>query len=283
MSTYKVKPGDGWSKIAKTTGVPLDQLLKFNGATTKTMLHPNQELKISEDKPKDVGLLQEWKNTINGWFAGKPKEEPTLNLNRGKQHNKVLSTGKALAHGEETQDCARFGNCQMQDDGYISNGHAWTRHNNQQTIYSGFNTKERPKTYDLNKVVNYNLNAADDVANNFNIDDLDKDSVYSVGMYYMGSRAQERAYNEGVDGATNTHTGNLIFDKDLNDWVVKHNMYGKEVTNRYSDVLGSKGKYGITGIYKPHKDDLVGSTISFFRGLFQDGGKLPIILQNYNR
>ena len=48
MSTYKVKKGDGWHRIAKTTGVPLDQLLKLNGATTNTMLHPDQVLKIKE-------------------------------------------------------------------------------------------------------------------------------------------------------------------------------------------------------------------------------------------
>jgi hypothetical protein len=75
----------------------------------------------------------------------------------------------------------------MRDEGYIANGDAWTRHNNQKTIYSGFNTDERPDTYNRDYVVNYNLNAADNVASNFDINTLDKDSMYSVGMYYMGS------------------------------------------------------------------------------------------------
>lgn len=52
MSTYKVKKGDGWHRIAKTTGVPLEQLLKLNGATANTMLHPDQVLKIKEEAPK---------------------------------------------------------------------------------------------------------------------------------------------------------------------------------------------------------------------------------------
>jgi len=104
------------------------------------------------------------------------------------------------------------------------------------------------------------------------VDSLDKDSMYSVGMYYMGSPSQEKAYNEGSDGATNTHTGNLMFDKNLNDWIVRHNIHGTEITNRYSDVLGSKGKYGITGVYQPHKNNFSGKVASFIRGLFKQGG-----------
>lgn len=282
MSTYKVKPGDGWSKISKNTGVPLEQLLKLNNATTKTMLHPDQELILQQQTQESPGIWESITGTFTKWFDKAPEAEPQLNLNRGRQRNKVLSSKKAVIDGEVVDECSKFGNCTMRDEGYIANGHAWTRHNNQQTIYSGFNTKERPKTFNLDQVVNYNLNAADNVASNFDINSLDKDSMYSVGMYYMGSPAQERAYNEGTDGASNTHTGNLSFDKELNDWVVKHNIHGTEVTNRFKDVLGSKGKYGVTGVYKPHKDDFVGSAVSFIRGLFQQGGKLPIVLQNYN-
>ena len=52
MSTYKVKSGDGWYRIAKNTGVDVNQLLKLNNATLKTTLHPNQEIKIKADTPK---------------------------------------------------------------------------------------------------------------------------------------------------------------------------------------------------------------------------------------
>lgn len=52
MSTYKVKSGDGWYRIAKNTGVDVNQLLKLNNATLKTALHPNQEIKIKADTPK---------------------------------------------------------------------------------------------------------------------------------------------------------------------------------------------------------------------------------------
>jgi len=61
-----------------------------------------------------------------------------------------LSTQKAVVNGEVVDECARFGNCTMRDEGYIANGDAWTRHNNQKTVYSGFNTKNRPQSYDKN-------------------------------------------------------------------------------------------------------------------------------------
>lgn len=46
-NTYTVKKGDSWSSIAKTYGIDINGLAKLNNATTKTMLHPGQKLKLT--------------------------------------------------------------------------------------------------------------------------------------------------------------------------------------------------------------------------------------------
>lgn len=51
---YKVKAGDGWYRIAKNLGVDVNDLLKVNNATLKTVIHPGQILKTS----RPVGLGQ---------------------------------------------------------------------------------------------------------------------------------------------------------------------------------------------------------------------------------
>ena len=42
---YKVQKGDGWYKIAKNTGMDVNELLKLNNATLNTVIHPGQEIK----------------------------------------------------------------------------------------------------------------------------------------------------------------------------------------------------------------------------------------------
>ena len=45
--SYKVQKGDGWYKIAKNTGMDVNELLKLNNATLNTAIHPGQEIKTS--------------------------------------------------------------------------------------------------------------------------------------------------------------------------------------------------------------------------------------------
>lgn len=47
---YKVQKGDGWYRIAKNTGMDVNELLKLNNATLNTVIHPGQELKTSQPK-----------------------------------------------------------------------------------------------------------------------------------------------------------------------------------------------------------------------------------------
>lgn len=44
---YKVQKGDGWYKIAKNTGMDVNELLKLNNATLNTAIHPGQEIKTN--------------------------------------------------------------------------------------------------------------------------------------------------------------------------------------------------------------------------------------------
>lgn len=44
---YVVKSGDSWYSIAKTYGIDMNGLAKLNNATTKTVLHPGQKLKLT--------------------------------------------------------------------------------------------------------------------------------------------------------------------------------------------------------------------------------------------
>lgn len=361
---YKVQKGDGWYKIAKNTGMDVNELLKLNNATLNTVIHPGQEIKTKVQnnqsglgkyvqgfakeetsktmptpyKPEyteqqfirdnarsiqqqlvkagydlgNYGVDGKWgkvsqaaldkalaegykfengklsKSSLNPrkpeartvqeaasdkigelidmWFE--PDEDaPKNRINYFRRPNKVLSKEPAIINGETIDACAKYGNCKLSQQGYISNGHAWTRHNNQRTIYSGYNTKNRPTTYNEDSVVKYNSEAADNVVRDFDFNTLDKNSVYTVGMYYKGSPAQERAYNEGIDGVTNTHTGNLFWSPEADSWVVEHNIHGTAITNELRDVLGSRGKYGVTGIYQPYKNTVIGNAGAFIRGI----------------
>lgn len=46
-NTYTVKKGDSWYTIAKAYGIDINGLVKLNNATTKTVLHPDDKLKLT--------------------------------------------------------------------------------------------------------------------------------------------------------------------------------------------------------------------------------------------
>ena len=252
-----------WGKVSQDA---LDKALAGgykleNGKLYKPSLKPRSQAKTVFEAASDK--IGEW---FDSWF-GPSEDAPKDKITPSKWPNKVLSTAPAIVNGETIDACAKYGNCKLSQQGYISNGDAWTRHNNQRTIYSGYNIKNRPTTYDKYSVVKYNLEAADNVVKDFDFNNLDKNSVYTVGMYYKGSPAQEQAYKEGIDGVANTHTGNLFWSPEHNSWVVEHNIHGTAITNELQDVIGSRGKYGVTGIYQPYKDNAFGNIVSFIRGI----------------
>lgn len=70
---YTVKSGDGWWSIAQSelgSGARMTELATFNGMTTKTMLHPNDKLKIPgkyKEKDNSTNTNNSNKNTIKGY------------------------------------------------------------------------------------------------------------------------------------------------------------------------------------------------------------------------
>ena len=244
----------------------------LQGQITKSEPKKSKETTKEESK-KESNFLKSMGSVPLGSYGAyrdlpsETQNGPKNTINSSRRPNKVLSSKPAIINGKEIDACAKYGNCVLNNQGYISNGDAWTRHNNQRTIYSGYNTKNRPTAYNEDSVVKYNSEAADNVVRDFDFNTLDKNSVYTVGMYYKGSPAQERAYNEGIDGVTNTHTGNLFWSPESDSWVVEHNIHGTAITNELRDVLGSRGKYGVTGIYQPYKNTIIGNVGAFIRGI----------------
>lgn len=111
-----------------------------------------------------------------------------------------------------------------------------------------------------------NHTAADNLKSKFNTNTLDKSKVYMVNMYYDSSPNAGIAWYGASNGTTGTHTGNLYWNSETNDWRVAHNIHGNIHDDKFDDVRGSKNKfgYGVTAIAEP----------STRKGWFQSGGVL---------
>jgi hypothetical protein len=112
----------------------------------------------------------------------------------------------------------------LRDNGYITYGNAWNL-KNVDVLYNGYKGMKKPAEYDRKAIERYNHAAADSVYKNFDSTTLDKSKPYSVNMFYNGSPAQEKAYEQG-DNVTGTHTGLLTFNPSQNKWYVTHNIHG---------------------------------------------------------
>lgn len=53
--SYTVQRGDGFYRIARVTGVPVDAILQANGMTLKSVIHPGQVLAIPTASPASGG------------------------------------------------------------------------------------------------------------------------------------------------------------------------------------------------------------------------------------
>lgn len=108
-------------------------------------------------------------------------------------------------------------------------------------------------------IMDYHRKASDNVKNNFDIDDLDKDDVYVVNMYYNSSPHMVPFYNDAVENDTRnygTHVGRAYWDEDKKDWFVEHNIHGDIYIDRMRDIMGglsNPNPYGITAIYNATK------------------------------
>ena len=160
----------------------------------------------------------------------------------------------SLTNGSKTftEMCAEFQNKVLRNSGYKTANNAWNLEN-ADLYMSGYDTLEKPTKYNLYKIQKYNRDAANNLRQNLDPNMLDPNSIYIANMYYTGSPFQEQAYKEGRDNITGTHTGYVKFNPDSNKWEVTHNIHGTVYVDSLDNVLGSRGKYGVTALLKPQK------------------------------
>lgn len=123
-NTYTVKKGDSWASIAKAYGVDVNGLAKLNHATTKTMLHPGQKIKLTGtvsgvSTKKKVTKKKVTKKAVkkSSWVkkSGYFRLNATIKLrSKANTSSRVIST---LYRGQT-----------VKFDAYkISNGYVWLR------------------------------------------------------------------------------------------------------------------------------------------------------------
>ncbi|MGX7109613.1 LysM peptidoglycan-binding domain-containing protein [Facklamia miroungae] len=101
--SYTVQPGDGLYKIANENGVKLDDLLKANGLSINSMIHPNQVLKIPGQAQSSINLT---KPIVNAPVENTPVSVQKLSTSKGNYTIKAGDSLYAIAskHGISIQD-----------------------------------------------------------------------------------------------------------------------------------------------------------------------------------
>lgn len=152
-------------------------------------------------------------------------------------------------------ECAKFSNRRVAKlTGKAIYGDAWTRsnsENNMTKIISGYDGLTRPEHWDEKQVKNYVYDAANNVKRGLKRKirkDLKEGDV--VGLFYRNSPNWEKAYNQGLNGEAQTHTGHIVFRHGKP--YVEHDIHGDIIVNKLSDVLGSRNPWGIVSIYRPN-------------------------------
>lgn len=198
------------------------------------------------------GFIRVFDEEKDCWKYSKNKPQETQN---NEQINFFQNGGPTRYNAGQkckTKECALFSNGELRNSGYMPRGNAWNLQN-VDILYSGYNTDNYPKNFNLQDVIKYNNEASDNFYKNFDSNNLDKDTTYIVNMYYTGSPAQERAYKEGRDKMTGTHTGYVTWNPNKNRWEVTHNIHGTIHVDPFTQIQGGNKKYGITGIFTPRK------------------------------
>lgn len=151
--------------------------------------------------------------------------------------------------GNIVDACARYANERLRALGYDIYGHAWSRMRGMNKIYSGYDNikDQRPTTYNKAALNKYNKMAAEEFKKHVDINSLRDNDIVSI--YYNNSRALQQAYDEGINGNTNTHTGNIVMINGVP--YVDHNIDGTAYIEPLEKLLGGRGKYGITEVWRP--------------------------------
>lgn len=156
----------------------------------------------------------------------------------------------------EYTQCAKFVNNVLKRK-FPVYGDAWNQ-KNVKLVYTGYDSSEKPLSYDKEKVDEYNKSATMKFLKEFNSkQDLDTTKVYTVNMTYKGSGYQERAFNEAETDVVGTHTGwtywkNTEPDK-KGEWRVKHSIDGKIYDDKFTEIQGPNKPWSITTVYEPRE------------------------------
>lgn len=162
-------------------------------------------------------------------------------------------TGQCAAYAndalKQAQNGSGFHTYSSEDIG----GHAWTRMHSgkhpSKMIFYGYESEDYDRdNYSPKASDDRNFAAAERLKAMLDYSKLDKNEVYMVNMFAKESPHRKAAWKNGLGGITGSHTGNLYYDYDDETWKVNHGAGYWVHTDNLSDLLGSKGHYGVTAI-----------------------------------
>ena len=147
----------------------------------------------------------------------------------------------------DVQQCATVINQLLRKKGgYKIQGNSWDL-NNAKLLLNGFEGLSRPVAYTPQELNSRNRKAADNFKEQFDINNLDQDSIYVGNLFYNDSPYTKQAFESGSP-YNGTHEAVFYYD---NGWKAYH-VIGRDVLiDNLENLLGSNGEYGITALLQP--------------------------------
>lgn len=185
--------------------------------------------------------------------GGNPDSAGVLNVIKNKLVKAFRTPIDWSSKEAGTNNCAEYSNNVVADIiGTRPYGHAWTRTNNPvDKVISGYDGLTKPSEYSRKAAMKYLYDAADNVRKNIRYRDLQDGDL--VGMYYRGSENQQNAFENGVNGEVQSHTGHIV--RKFGIPFVEHNVHGDVKLNNARKVVGSNRPYGIVSVYRMKDTD----------------------------
>lgn len=235
---------------------PNNKLVEMSN-TTKVYRQPQvQKYKISDENLVKLNIAEHLAK-IRSYNTDTPGEYAPNGYTMGKlgfnYADNTQSKYQYKENGKKVYQCAYTANRLSSRFRRPTAGNAWTTQGiyGDSTLIDGYNQgiNIRPPFYVQPLVDLYNRKAADYVKNHIAEHNLQDGDI--VGMYTAFSPSQKRAYREGLNRRTNTHTGRIVTGLDGAPFVV-HNMHGEVRVDPLSELLGGGNGVGVTYISRPN-------------------------------
>ena len=147
----------------------------------------------------------------------------------------------------DAQQCATVANQLLRKfGGYKIRGDSWDLQN-AKLLLNGFSSLNRPDSYTTQELNSRNKMAADNFKEQFDVNSLDKDSVYVGNLFYDDSPYTKQAFESGSP-YNGTHEAVFFYD---NGWKAYHSIGREILIDDLEDILGSGGQYGVTALLQP--------------------------------